>query len=321
MDQIDIADVGFIGRDLDRPECVTVTKKGEIYASDQRGGVARLRGDDAPELILATSGDIPEGFMTNGFSMTPDGGFLIANLADSGGVWKLERDGTLKPFLTEVDGVTLPSINFVNRDDAGRVWLSLSTWLAPRINAMRPGAADGQIILVDDKGARFVADNIGYTNENKTHPSGKWLYANETIGRRVIRWAICDDNSLGPVETVAQFGAGVFPDGFEFDAEGGVWITSVVSNRLIRVAPDGSQHVVIEQSDPVDVAQAEEKFQAGTFERADLELGGRHSLGNIASITFGGPDLKTGYLGSLAGSKVATFTSPIAGAQPPHWNF
>jgi hypothetical protein len=129
MERIDISQLTFIGRDLDRPECVAVTRKGEIYCSDRRGGVARLLGNAAPELILATQGDIPEGLITNGFSMTPDGGFLLANLADSGGVWKLARDGTLEPFLIEVDGVTLPSINFVNSDEAGRVFLALEMLL------------------------------------------------------------------------------------------------------------------------------------------------------------------------------------------------
>ena len=42
------------------------------------------------------------------------------------------------------------------------------------------------------------------------------------------------------IETVTQFGAGDFPDGLAFDEEGHAWVVSIVSNRLIRVAPDGS---------------------------------------------------------------------------------
>jgi sugar lactone lactonase YvrE len=34
------------------------------------------------------------------------------------------------------------------------------------------------------------------------------------------------------------FPEGTFPDGMAFDAEGALWIICVVSNRLIRVAPD-----------------------------------------------------------------------------------
>jgi hypothetical protein len=38
-------------------------------------------------------------------------------------------------------------------------------------------------------------------------------------------------------------------------------------------------------------------------------------------VTFGGSDLKTVYLGSLFGARIATFRSPVAGAEPPHWRY
>ena len=42
---------------------------------------------------------------------------------------------------------------------------------------------------------------------------------------------------------------------------------------------------------------------------------------NIASIAFGGPDLRTAYLGSLSGDTIATFRSPVAGLPLPHWAY
>ena len=51
------------------------------------------------------------------------------------------------------------------------------------------------------------------------------------------------------------------------------------------------------------------------------ELGAKSPLKNIASVAFGGPDLKTVYLGNLAGEMIATFKSPIAGAEPAQWRF
>ena len=55
--------------------------------------------------------------------------------------------------------------------------------------------------------------------------------------------------------------------------------------------------------------------------RADIDAGREGVLGNLASVTFGGPDLKTVYLGSLFAERLATFRSPIAGARPPHWEY
>ena len=166
---------------------------------------------------------------------------------------------------------------------------------------------------------RIVADDLGFTNENKVDPSGRFLYVNETMARRLSRFAIRDAGGLGPRETVAEFGAGTFPDGFEFDSEGGIWIASVVSNRLLRIAPDGTQTVVLEDSDPEVLARVERKYQESGLARADIDAGRDRTLGNLASIAFGGPDLRTVYLGSLFGERVATFRSPIAGAEPPHW--
>jgi hypothetical protein len=39
----------------------------------------------------------------------------------------------------------------------------------------------------------------------------------------------------------------------------------------------------------------------------------------MASITFGGPDLQTVYLGSLLGHRIPCFRSPVPGLPMVHW--
>jgi sugar lactone lactonase YvrE len=232
-------------------------------------------------------------------------------------------DGALSAELLEVDGVPLPPTNFANAEHSSgalRVWASVSTRQVPREQAMRFDVADGYIVLKDRRGTRIVADGLGFTNENKLDPSSRWLYVNETMARRLSRFALQGDG-LGPRETVAEFGDGIFPDGFAFDAEGGIWIASVVSNRLLRIAPDGSQSVVLDDGDPEAIDSAERHFAVHRFTRADIDAGRHGVLGNLASVTFGGPDLRTVFLGSLFAPRIATFRSPIAGATPPHWNY
>ncbi|WP_420562489.1 SMP-30/gluconolactonase/LRE family protein [Thalassobaculum sp.] len=319
--------VSIFGRGLRRPECVACTKAGAIWVSHALpaggGGVARLDADGTPQLIVATSG-APADFMPNGWSMAPDGSFLIANLGDSGGAWRLYPDGSCTPVLQQIEGYPVPPVNFVHLDEEGRVWISVSTWRIPRDRAFHRDVADGFVILMDaidrPETARIVADGLGYTNEVKVDPSGRWLYANETMARRLSRFELTSDG-LGSRQTVVDYMEGVIPDGFEFDAEGGIWCASVMSNRLVRVAPDGSQHVILEDLDPAEIAPAMARWRDGSFTRDDMMIGAKRSLRNIASITFGGPDLKTVYCGSLAGEGLATFRSPVAGAVPPHWNF
>ena len=122
-------------------------------------------------------------------------------------------------------------------------------------------------------------------------------------------------------DRVAEYLNGIIPDGFEFDARGGIWCASVMSNRLLRLAPDGTQTVLLEDCDPHAVAQVMTHWERGTFTREHMNIGASRELRNIASVTFGGPDLKTVYLGSLFGESLFRFRSPIAGAPPPHWNF
>jgi hypothetical protein len=81
------------------------------------------------------------------------------------------------------------------------------------------------------------------------------------------------------------------------------------------------QQVIFEDSDAKAIDEAEQAFQNGTYTRAHLDAGGRRPAGNLSGIAFGGPDLKTVYLGSLFAPHLASFRSPIAGAPPVHWEF
>lgn len=322
---IRLSDVKFIGAGLKRPECVYATKSGMVYASHAepsgKGGVACISPSGDVEIVLAKEGDVPETFITNGYALMPDGSFMIANLGPDGGVFNLTRDGRLSLVLDEVDGRKLPSTNFVNRDHQGRLWVSISTWHDPRDDAFRRGVCDGFVILIDENGGRIVADDVDFANENKTHPSGDWLYVNETMGRAVVRYRIKADGSLGPKEIAAEYGEGIFPDGFEFDEEGGIWVTSIVSNRILHVAPDGTETIFLDAGDMELTARAEEAYQRHEFNRSYQNAGNDSPLGNCASLCFGGPDLRTLYIGSLAGERVACMKSPIAGAVPAHWEF
>jgi hypothetical protein len=244
----------------------------------------------------------------------------MADIAQ-GGVYRLGSDGKISVYLREVDGVPLPPTNFVTRDAKDRTWVTVSTRLEPRTRAYRPGFGDGFIVLIDQRGARIVADNLGYTNEVAIDESGEWLYVNETCGKRVTRFRITEDGQLEGRQTLAEFGAGTFPDGLALDSAGGIWITSIISNRVIRVDPDGSQQVVLEDCDPEYVAYFESVFAQGKVERHDVEGIKSRRLRNISSIAFGGTDRKTVYMGCLLGDAIASFASPIAGQAPAHWSY
>lgn len=135
------------------------------------------------------------------------------------------------------------------------------------------------------------------------------------------RFDIGPDGDLSGRTTVAQFGHGTYPDGIALDEADGLWVVSVASNRLIRVAPDGRQHIVLEDSDAAHLAQLEGAHGEHRLTRAELTRPLPTTLKNISSLAFGGPDRRTAYLGSVAGDRLATFRSPVAGVAPVHWDW
>jgi len=319
--KIEKSELTFCGDRLERPECVVATSAGRLFTSDRTCGIRQVFSDRPSSPVGAvTSTD----FLCNGFSLQADGTFLVANLGADGGVWQIAKDTSPIPVLREVDGVPLPPTNFVNvvgRGPGQVAWISISTRHVPREHAFRADIADGFIVRLDRYGARTVASGIGFTNENKLHPDGEWLYVSETIARRLSRYRVRANGDLGSRETVIEFADGIWPDGFEFDEQGGIWIASVVSNRLLRLSPDGRLDTILDDSDTAVVSAAEASFAEDTFDRSDIDAGRNGVLGNLASISFGGNDLKTVYLGSLFSQRLAVFRSPVAGAVPHHWHY
>ncbi len=313
--------IGWLCDGLVRPECVLATAQGHVFTADWRGGVAHLRPDGSQVLYQAS---LPGGapLRPNGIALLADGSFLVTQLgADDGGVYRLWRDGRLEPWLLQLDSKPLPPTNFVLPDAQGRTWVTVSTRIQPRSLGYRASCADGFIVCVDERGARIVADGLGYSNEVAVHPSGRWLYVNETFGRRLSRFERHADGSLGDKEVVCTFGEAVFPDGLQFDEAGHAWVVSIVSNRLIRVSPQGDQTLWLDDSDAAHLRWVEDAYVGNHMDRPHLDQVHSQVLRNISSIAFMGADRKTAVLGCLLGDRLATLRLPVAGVQPLHWNF
>jgi sugar lactone lactonase YvrE len=307
-------EIGFVGSGLLRPESVLCTRKGDIFTSHRHGGVSWIRPD-------GTISRIGDGAVTpNGIALLPDGSFLLANHRDDGGVYRLTRTGEVMPWLMEVDGVRLPSVNFVYCDLQNRIWICLST-VRKGDDQYRHNVCDGFVVMIDERGPRVVAQDLCWTNECRVSAAGDKFYVNETFGRRLTCFDIAPDGALSGRETLAEFGPGTFPDGLALDEAGNVWIVSVGSNRVIQIEPNGRQNLIIEDSDPAHVARLDAALEAHLLTRPMLMDNHSVKLKNISSIAFGGPDRRTVYLGCLGGDALATFRSPVAGLAPAHWEY
>ena len=319
---IELEQLAFVGRGLNRPECVVTHRSGLLFAADwtETGGIAIIAPDGQVTRILARDRTVP--LRPNGIALEPGGSFLIAHLGqDDGGLFRLHPDGRTETVASHTDGLPIPPSNFPLRDSRGRIWLTVSTRVAPRSNDYRPTASSGFIVLIENGSARIVADDLGYANECALSADEQHLFVNETFARRLTRFDVAPDGGLTNRTTVASFGQGTFPDGVVMDAEGCAWVTSIVSNRVIRVRPDGTQTIVLEDLQPEHIAWVEDAFQAGSMGRPHIDAVPSRCLRNVSSLAFGGPALTTAYLGCLLGDRIPYFHTAVAGAQPTHFDF
>jgi sugar lactone lactonase YvrE len=331
MDPILLEQLSFIGHGLSRPECAFAHSSGLVLVPDwtDDGGVAVIFPDGTVKRHLAKNWQtvsaglgLDEPLRPNGICLMQGGDILCAHLgAERGGVFALHPDCNVSVVLSEMDGVPLPPSNFVTIDEKHRLWVTVSTCKVPRAAAYRSDVADGFIILLQDGAPRIVADDLGYTNECMVHPDGKRLFVNETFARRLTSFDIEADGSLSNRQTVAVLGEGIYPDGLAFDENGDAWLTSIVSNRVLKVSGDGTVEIVLEDVDADHLAWVEQAWRDHAMGRPHLDKAAGQLLRNVSNLAFGGPNLDQAVLGCLLGDRLATFAMPVRGHRPVQWTF
>jgi gluconolactonase len=290
---------------------------GTLWSADGRGGVMRIDRDGSQRLLAPAAG-ATDGSLPNGLAFTPVGDLLVADWGTDA-IWRLGRDGSSETVLSRLDGKPLGKTNFVLVDSRGRVWFTVTTRLEPWMRSINERIADGYVGVIDERGPRVVADGFAGTNEIRFDEREEWLYVVESNGRRISRLRVGADCSLGQREVYGPPDLGGVPDGFAFDAAGNLWITLVNADRLIALTPEGELLTLLDDGDPERVAAWDEHFFAGTM-TAEVLTSARGTIAPMtASVTFGGRDLRTVYLGSLLGTTLASFRSPVPGLPLAHW--
>lgn len=296
-----------VGRGVDRPEHVVVASDSRVFASDKASAVAELV-DENTVWRMGQAGGEP-----NGIALDGDGHFLIAN-------WGLGVLQDLDPATGEIttvlggqlEGRPLRWLNFVLTDSVGALWCSVSTMADDLLDTIARGAADGLIFRVapDRLSAHVVADGVNFPNCMALDRNEDYLYVVRTVAADVVRFPIRGE-TLGPPERFGpplggrrpdEFGpdAGRFladpevsrrwgmADGCAFDAEGNLWVTLVLANRIVAISPDGQAQTVLDDPD-------------GALLKAPT------------SIAWGGHDMRDIYIGSITTSYVLKGRSSVPG--------
>ena len=320
-----------VGHDLQRPECILAERNGTLWAADARGGAMRIAPDGSQQLVtpdvqpsVAADDSFDaryvqaQGSLPNGMAFLENGDFIIANWGTDA-VEVMTRDGHTRTLFTEIDGRPLGKTNFVARDSKGRIWLTVTTRMQPWTESINSAVLDGYIALIDAHGIRIVAEGFGGTNEVRLDAKEEWLYVVESNARRISRLRIRADGSLTDREVYGPSKLEGFPDGFAFDGFGNLWVTLIMTDKLIAITPQGEVLTLLDDSNPQATRLLNAHFEARTL-TPDIMAAAHGTLAPwMASLTFGGPDLRTVYLGSLRGTTIPYFTAPLAGLPLIHW--
>lgn len=329
--EIDPATLKTIGMNLQRPECILAEPDGSLWSADARGGVMHIRPDGSQTLIaqnvasgFANTTDeaskFTSGTLPNGLAFARNGDILVSNF----GTDRLElmtRTGESEILHDTLNGRPIGKVNFVLRDRKDRVWITVSTTISNWMEACSPNIIDGFIAVADEKGLRIVADSLHFTNEIRFDADEQWLYAVETCGMKITRFRVCPDATLSHRKTFGPENHNAFIDGITFDAFGNLWGTHIMTDRIFAITPEGDLRILLDD----DNGSAEGKALLDAFAQdrvtPELQLACGGTIANwMASLTFGGPDLRTVYIGSLRGSTIPYFMAPIAGLPMIHWN-
>jgi gluconolactonase len=329
--QIDRDSIRFVGRDLQRPECILAEADGTLWAADARGGVVRIRPDGAQQIVTqkrsasfrgaATEADrYLTGTLPNGLAFAADGSILISNFGTDC-LEVMSRDGETRTLANSIDGQPVGKVNFVLRDSKDRIWITVSTRIRNWMQALRTDLADGYIARYEAGAFRIVADGFHFTNEIRFDAAEEFLYVVETTGGRITRLRVDTHGDLTGREAFgpSSLGKGAWPDGIAFDAFGNLWGTMVYSDKLFVLTPEGNLKILLDEGVPEKVNALEAQFFANQVTEEVLFATGAGIAPWMASVTFGGPDLRTIYLGSLKGTSIPYFRSPIPGLPMIHW--
>jgi len=331
---VDKSGIQYIGRDLQRPECILAEPDGTLWSADARGGVMRMRHDGTQDFIgqkandrfgaasTASAADLEDKFtkgtLPNGMAFAANGDLLISNF----GTDLLEvmtREGDTRTLYDRIDGQPIGKVNFVLRDSKDRIWITVSTKMNPWTSAAASRVRDGYIALVDKGTIRVVAEGFYFTNEIRFDAKEEWLYIVETTGPHITRMKVAPDGSLSQREIFGPSHLGGYPDGIAFDSFGNLWCTLVMIDQVIALTPAGEQRLLLDDSIPETRKKFQDAMAAGTV-TSELMMATRGTIAPwMASVTFGGPDLRTAYIGSLMGTRIPYFRSPVAGLPMVHW--
>ncbi len=302
-----------VGVGVQRPEDVVVSRDGRVWMADEASAAAEALPDGTLNRV-GNAGGLP-----NGNNMDLEGRIIIANVGGlegdggSGPVQRLDVDtGEIEVLADEIDGIPLMLSNYPHVDSQGRIWVTHSTSRSGD-EALAAGDDDGFLFRIETDGSlTMLATEVEFPNGITLDPREENAYVCSTTGCHVLRFPIHADGTLGESEVYGpQLGKSVdlasamqlvspaqrselgLTDGCGFDQEGNLWVTLLMSNKVVAITPQFEVVTMIE----------------------DLE---GEIMQTPTNVSWGGEDMCDLYIGSISTDYVVHARSPVPGERLVH---
>lgn len=186
-------------------------------------------------------------------------GAFVASLGDR--IVRIDGDGRILEVLAEVPHARRGlRLNEGKCDPYGR-------WITGSMVLTEPDMPDGALYSLAEGGElRVLRGGFGVANGFEWSLDDSQMYFTDTAVKTIYRASYSPEGELGdPV----VFHSGESHDGLTIDAEGYLWSGIYAGGKVVRYAPDGTEDLSVELPAP-----------------------------NITSVTFGGDDMSTLFVGS-----------------------
>jgi gluconolactonase len=267
-----------VAEGLDHPECVAWDPRGFIFAGGEAGQLYRIDvSNGSHEIIADTRGWIL------GIALDEDGNAYLCDPTNHC-VYKAMTNGYLVKLSDGTSKLKMSTPNFAVFDAQGNLYVSDSGYWESVCGRIYRISSAGETQLWSEAAPHF-------TNGLAIDPKGSYLYVAESTLPGITRIPILEDGSAGEPELVVDMPTTV-PDGLAFDAAGTLYIGCYRPDRIYTY--DSIQGLKIFADD----------YQ-GT------------AIGAPTNIAFGGKDLRTLFIASLARWHIGAIDVNVSG-QPLH---
>jgi len=173
-----------------------------------------------------TWAQLPAKGVGNGIVFDSQGDLLVADYVEHK-IWRIDR--VTGQFFLHCHEPAMNQPNDLAIADDGTLYASDPDW----------GKGTGRVWRIDRQGiAKVVADQMGTTNGIDVSPDGRYLAVNESLQRKIWRFEIGPDGTLGQKTLFKEFPDHGF-DGMRYDQQGNLYVTRYGKGTVVVLSPEG----------------------------------------------------------------------------------